>query len=154
MIRVAALAVPAVTACSLDFTVRPDPGDAGAPFEAGAADGEARDATSDAEAPETGGPDADAGPDCTALANDVDAKRKAARACTLASGHCTTTVKNQCDCDVVVAVAGSAAVAAYQAAVEAFKSSGCFLGCTGSCAATTSKNCLQNGSDVLCFPDQ
>lgn len=149
-----------VTACSLDFTVRPQPADGGSPSDAGidvdqpGIDAD-RDSDADASIADAGDAtttDGDAAVDCTALANDVAAKLKAARACTLASGHCTTAVKNQCDCDVVIASGGSAAVASYQSAVSQFKGSGCFLGCTGTCASTANRNCLQSGNDVLCFP--
>lgn len=141
--------------CSLDFAVRPQPADGGSPPDAGDA--------SDADAPDDAGMsdvtvvdangDADAAEDCAALAAKVDARRKETRKCTLASGHCQTTVTNQCGCAVVVAVAGSASVIAYQEAVDELKKSSCALGCGPSCPAITSKNCLQQNTEVLCFPE-
>ncbi len=107
----------------------------------------------DARLPADAGSDVDASAaDCDALRAEVEAKRKAARRCVLASGQCTEIVKDQCDCDVVIAIPGSAAVATYEAAVTAFESSGCARGCAQTCAATTPRNCLQNGADVLCVP--
>jgi hypothetical protein len=140
--------------CSLDFTVRPQPVEGGVPTDAGP----------DADAPLDAAPDVidagpdvevdanDSGPDCLALADEVDSKRDAARACTLAAGHCQQTVKNQCDCDVVIAVPGSADVIKYQEAVDRLVKSGCPLGCPGVCPMTTPRNCLQNGTLVRCSP--
>lgn len=143
--------------CSLDFTVRPQPADGGSPSDAGPdvtePDGDATGPDVDAgDASDGATEDADASIDCKALADDVDAKLKTARTCVLASGQCTSVVKNQCDCDVVIASSGAAATSSYQDAVAKFKASGCVLGCTGTCASTANRNCLQNGSDVLCFP--
>jgi hypothetical protein len=141
--------------CSLDFTVRPEPSDAGSPLDASdASDADPPgDAASDVTIADASA-DADAAVDCTALAVEVDQKRKATRTCTLASGHCQSTVKNQCGCDVVVAVAGSGSVIAYEDAVTRLKSSGCALGCgDGGCPSPTPRNCLQQNTDVLCFPE-
>lgn len=139
--------------CSLDFTVRPQPADGGSSPEAGA-DADAGDRPNDAGTGEAGDGsplDADAAVDCDALELEVKAKLDAARACTLASGHCTTTVKDQCNCDVVIAVTGSPAASDYEAAVTKYKASTCALGC-GTCPSTANRNCLQKGGIVECYP--
>lgn len=143
--------------CSLDFTVRPDPADGGSPQDGGPdanqPDGDSGGDVTVADAGDASSADVDAAVDCKGLADDVDAKLKAARTCVLASGQCTTTLKNQCDCDVVIASNGSTQASSYQDAVAKFKSSGCVLGCTGTCASTANRNCLQGGGgDTLCFP--
>lgn len=149
------VALAALTgACAHDWTVRAD-GDAGPsaiddggplPVEAGPTD-----AGIDVAVDATPG-DGATGPDCTALANDLGAKRKAARVCQLGQGQCLSTVKDQCDCDVVIAASGSPAAIAYVSAVNAFKASGCEKGCAQQCASTTPRNCLQQGADVTCVP--
>lgn len=136
-------------ACALDWDVRPDPGtgvDSGA-TEAGdaATDSATGDAPSDAPAGDAA--------DCAALLADVTTKRTLARSCQLASGHCTTSVKDECDCDVVVKLAVDSKTDAYLAAVAAYR-----VACTPSCAAcpqlppSGSWACLQSGSVVECFP--
>ena len=150
--RIVAFSVFLGAGCSLDFTVRPDPGDAGSPpADAGdaAIDSSPPVDASDADAVIVA--DADGGPDCDALAKEVAAKRDAARKCTLASGQCMSTVKDQCECDVVIAVGGSPAAASFEEAAKRYKTSGCTLGCS-TCTTPTNKNCLQTGSDVSCFP--
>ena len=140
--------------CSLDFTVRSQPADGGsAPDANDASDANpSEDAGSDVAVVDAT-PDADAAADCTALALEVETNLKNARACVLASGQCMTTVKDQCNCDVVIAVAGSASVAIYEASVTDYKASGCALGCSDAgCPSTGSRNCLQKGGIVECFP--
>lgn len=149
------LALAALTgACAHDWSVRAD-ADAGAtpiddggpvPIEAGPSDA-GIDAAVDANPG-----DGATSPDCTALAIDLGAKRKAARACQLGQGQCLSTLKDQCDCDVVIAVPGSSSAIAYASAVTGFKASGCPKGCASQCAATTPRNCLQQGADVTCVP--
>lgn len=137
-------------ACALDWDVRPDPGtnpDVLVPEAAteAATDAPAADAETDATP-------ADAG-ECEALLADVGAKKLLARGCQLASGQCTTTVKDECECDVVVALPSGSKTDVYVAAVAAYRAS-----CTPSCAAcpqlgvSTSWACLQSGGEIRCVP--
>jgi len=152
---VAALATSIVgavsVACALDWDVRPDPGTSPDVLVPDAAtDATGTDATgTDAETDAT---ETDAG-QCEPLLADVTAKRTLARACQLASGQCTTTVKDECDCDVVVALATGSKTDDYTAAVAAYRAS-----CTPSCAACPQLGvpgswfCLQSGGEIRCAP--
>lgn len=136
-------------ACALDWDVRPDPGTG-----ADSAGPDANDATTDsATADATNDAPVGDGADCAGLLADVAAKKPVARACQLASGQCTTSVKDECDCDVVVALASGPKTDAYVAAIAAYRAA-----CTPSCAAcpqlppSGSWACLQSGGVVECFP--
>jgi hypothetical protein len=111
-----------LAACSLDWSLRSaDPGDAAlvegsttadaadAPVAADAADGSVpTDAPISAEAAA-----------CRDLETTVAQKRTKARQCQLgAAGQCTTTVKDECGCDVVVTSAGATTTTDYSAAVS------------------------------------
>lgn len=144
-----ALACRGLAACGFDWTVRETP------EEAGVAEAGGRDSAFDVDASDAASPIdaalADASvPDCTALFAEVTRTRKAAIACKLSSGQCTAAVKDQCNCDVVVALPGSAETAAYKQAVLDLVASGCELGCGTGCGASTIRNCLQQGADVIC----
>jgi hypothetical protein len=141
-----------LTGCTLDWAVRPDP-----PFVDGGVDaGPDTVAPSDANAPaDATVTDSDATPsvDCAALRSKVDTARKTARTCTLTIGECQQTVKNECDCDVVIRQVGSSQATAYVNAVRELLDSGCPTGCTGAlCPSTTGRNCLQNPSGPECYP--
>jgi len=150
----ACAAAPLLAACSLDWDVRPDPGDTSTDAASDAApEGGARaDASGPLDAaPKDGASDAT---DCTALAADVARTRPRARACQLAqTGQCKTTVKDECNCDVVVRLPSSPETDAYVAAVAAFTAS-----CTAACAAcpqlvpSASWGCVQNPVAVECYP--
>lgn len=149
------LAIVALTsACAHDWSVRADvdaaavPTDDGgpSPVEAGPSD-----ASVDARGDAPSG-DGATSPDCTALGIDLGAKRKAARSCQLGQGQCLSTVKDQCDCDVVIATSGSPQTIAYLSAVTALKASGCERGCASQCAPTTPRNCLQQPTEITCVP--
>lgn len=147
------LGLGVLAACGWDWRVRADdtPDEAGVAGEAGAETGPRVDAGADV----TSARDAEAGlpaVDCRALAEDVDRTRKDARACELGKGQCLSTVKDQCDCKVVVAVPGSAKVIAYEQAVAALRASGCALGCASSCPASSPSNCLQQPTEIVCVP--
>ena len=137
--------------CSLDFTVRPDPGDASADGATDVLVERVQDALAEGDAVQDG--DAPS-VDCQALRDEVEAKLKSARACTLASGHCQSTIKDQCECDVVIATPGSTAAGAYADAVARLKNTTCERGCSPSpgCPLTTNRNCLQKGAIVECYP--
>jgi hypothetical protein len=142
-------------ACSLDWTVRPDPGDAAPEATAGdtgvtdssVADGQA-DSAEDA-------PLADAGP-CETLAAEVTRTRAKAKDCQLGlGGQCTTTVQDECDCAVVVRYAGVPASTDYANAIAALVST---CGKPASCGACpllgipASWACLQPSGIARCVP--
>lgn len=138
-------------ACTLDWDVRPDPGLStdGAATDAIEA---ANDGTTTTDALNDA-PPIDAA-DCAGLEADVVAKKPLARACQLGqSGQCTTTVKDECNCDVVVRFASDPNTDAYVAAIAAYRAS-----CTPSCQACpqlsppASWACLQSGSVIACVP--
>lgn len=145
------VAVATLGACTLDWEVRPDPGtspEAASPDVAADAssEGSASDASVDAND--------DGGAPCDALLANVAAARTAARACQLGqAGQCTSTVKDECDCNVVVRLATDAKTDAFVAAVTAYRAS-----CSPSCAACPQEKppatwaCLQSGSLIECFP--
>jgi hypothetical protein len=152
LVRHAAASLAIVTtlfACALDWDVRPDPGSG----VDGAGPDASDSATTDAPADTTSEAPVGDAADCAALLADVAAKKPLARACQLASGQCTTAVKDECDCDVVVALASGAKTDAYAAAVAAYRAA-----CAPSCAAcpqlppSGSWTCLQSGSVIACFP--
>jgi hypothetical protein len=110
------------TACSLDWNVRPDVGDAPAVAEAGPdapRDASREDAPPDASVADA--PDPDGGP-CPALAADLEARKTKARACDGAqlTPQCTSTVDDECGCRVIVRLAGSPETRAYVDGIAAF----------------------------------
>lgn len=90
-----------------------------------------------------GAVDASSCPDLTAR---VAAARDVARTCALASGQCTTTVKDACGCPVFIAVAGSTAATDYEAAIAAYRGAGCKPTCATCPALPTAGVCLDNAS--------
>jgi hypothetical protein len=115
-----------MAACGLDWTVRSNPDDASPVGEGGpdvVADTQlgvdVADATTEMDAPLS--PDAQA---CAVLAADVAAKKKKARECQFgAAGQCTTTVKDECDCDVIIRLQASTPTTDYTKAVSLYVAS-------------------------------
>lgn len=137
-------------ACALDWDVRPDPGTGPDVITPGTSAEAGPDATESDAA--TDGTTAEAS-DCEPLLASVASAKALARSCQLASGQCTTTVKDECDCDVVVALASSPKTDDYLAAVAAYRAS-----CTPACAACPQLGvpgtwlCLQSGAEIRCSP--
>jgi hypothetical protein len=141
-------------ACNLDWNVRPDPVDGGTIVGRDASDERSsggRDAGADGPSMVTDA-DTGVGVDCAALTAELDDRRKTARRCSFQVGECLESVKDACDCDVVIGRSGSAETSAYASSVARLKESGCPLGC-GACPATTPRNCLSKATGVIeCFP--
>lgn len=146
----AASAVLGAAACSLDWTVRADPGP-------GADDGgeeAAADAPVDAPADTT---IVDAGSaDCAADFADLAKKRSAAQACTLGdTTACKTTVKDECGCDLVVTSPGASATSAFTSAVAKAAADKCTPACDACASAVPQASwaCTQHPDTTIhCFP--
>jgi len=147
-----------MTACSLDWSVRPSPLDGSASETSVAAD--ASDAPAALDATDTSAPtDAPVSPDaamCDGLTIDVAQKRAKARECQIGTaGQCTTTVDDQCGCKVVVTFAGSANTNDYTAAVTNLIAQCGKPACTAPCpqlGLPQSWACLANGTSYTCQP--
>lgn len=143
--------------CSLDFSVRPQPGDGGSPPDAGTDAGPSiDDAGTDADVPDAtsaDGGDAAVG-DCKALKDDLVVKKKTAQTCQTTTAFCQTSVKNECGCDIFVGKSDSVATFEYIGAIDAFKAANCVNGavCPGVCPATDAKQCLYYLGEPLCYP--
>lgn len=137
-----------VVGCSLGWDVRSAPADAEPDVQSTGEDVVEEEAGPEADAEGDVAETLDGSKDCTALASDLEAKKKAARQCVLSSNQCTSTIVDQCNCAVVIAVGGSQEAIAYESAIQNFVDSGCPKGCAASCPSTTTKNCLASG----CFP--
>jgi hypothetical protein len=135
------------TACAFDWSVRPA-------LDGGGADG-ATDAVTDA-AQDGNGNDAepDAPAACDLLVAAASEARGKARICQLAAGHCATKVKDECDCDVFVAVDGSAATQDFGEKVARTKAAGCRAHCPATCPTLpVTGGCVQKPSTVFeCTP--
>ncbi|MDB4939190.1 MAG: hypothetical protein JWP87_6162 [Labilithrix sp.] len=146
-----------MTACSLDWDVRTDPGVTPVPETGTDVVDEPPigvDAA-DAEAEATDAPISPEAAACKALEDDVALKKKKARECVLASGQCQATVNDQCDCPVVVKMAGSTQATAYAAAVAKLINDCGKPPCVPSCPTIgTMVNwfCAQTGPEALCSP--
>src|SRR5688500_6991927 len=128
--------------CSLDFWVRPDPGDAGITTEGGA-DGSTGDGGGpDADGSTTDGPLPDAAA-CADLAKEIPPKKTKARECTFQVGECQAMVMDECGCQVVVSFLDAGRTADYEAAIKNFLGAGCKAACGGNCKSVANKNCLQ-----------
>jgi hypothetical protein len=140
-----------VWGCSLDFTVRPDPGEAGSAID-GAPDGSDSAPTGDSgtnDAPVDVVVISDAS--CDALFVAADQARVEARACELAKGHCAEKEMGLC-CETFVAQKDSGATAKFRAAVADFKAKGCNAGCTGCTGLPVVGGCVQQGGKFECSP--
>jgi hypothetical protein len=115
--------IAASQACSLDWGVRPDPGDGTAP-ETSRPDVTVVDTGLDAlDAGEDSPTDADP---CVALGAALAAARAKAKECQFGtSGACKVTIKDECDCEFVVRAAGSTENTKYANAVAAFVAGSC-----------------------------
>ena len=137
--------------CTLDWTVRGDvvPGSSSGSPEASS---EAARPLGDASDTEAETPDAEAGA-CTTLTTTLVDARKRARECTTVGPltECQVTVKDECDCDVVVRLLGVPRTTELQNAVKAFVDAGCSKACP-LCKPTTGKSCLANGGPLECYP--
>jgi hypothetical protein len=147
------------SACSLDWSVRAEPGEASV-AEGGADvtvdDAPLADAPADAPAADAPvSPDAAA---CDALATDVANARKKARECQFGMpGQCTTTADDECGCKLVIRSAGSPEATAYASAITALVG-GC--GKPTACATTAcpqlgvpaSWACLVVSGETRCSP--
>ena len=148
-----------LSACSLDWSVRPDPGDASL-AESGSSDADAGDARVSPDAADTSVPtDAPVSPDaaaCAALASDVAQKRKKARECQIGTaGQCTTTVDDECGCKVIVTFAGAANTNDYTAAVSSLLAQCGKPPCTAACpqlGLSMGWACLGSSGGFSCSP--
>lgn len=147
-----------VSACSLDWAVRPSAGDGSAAgTEAGA---DATDAPVSPDAADTSVPvDAPISPDaaaCDGLTIDVAQKRAKARECQIGTfGQCTTTVDDQCGCKVIVTSADAGATSDYTAAVSNLVGQCGKPACTAPCpqlGLPMSWACLASGTSYTCQP--
>ena len=145
-----------VLACSLDWAVRLDDVDASRPEDGGPEDNTPQDGSIDAEREDAPANDADATitVECVALYDQLDAALKNARQCvTLGVSECQQTVKDVCDCDVVVRQVGSSQAKDYEKTVAKLRDSGCPTGCTGAlCPSTNGRGCLSKPSGFECYP--
>jgi hypothetical protein len=142
-------------ACSLDWAVRADPGEAGA--DAALVDRASAEASVDAADASAGDASASDAAPCATLAADVARTKAKARDCTLGQpSQCTTTVQDECDCAVIVRTAGAPLSNDYASAVAALVAAcGKPASCT-TCAplgSATTWLCLQQPSGtVRCVP--
>ena len=92
---------------------------------------------------------------CDALRAAVVSTLDKAKKCTFGtSGQCSTTVRDECDCDVVVSVAGSTEATAYVQAVADLHAASCppSPACAASCPVLPSKPSWSCLATSLCFP--
>ena len=137
-------------AACFDWTVRADT----APNDAGVDSSQRPDAVaSDGGTELEGATPPDAGPvDCVALVEEARALRKAARVCQLASGHCATKVRDECDCEVFVAIATSATTESLTTKAAETRAAGCTSHC-GTCPSLPLQGgCVQVGTEFTCSP--
>lgn len=138
------------SACSYDWNVRAE-GDSAADAATKDVVTEAPDAGDTVDSSFDGTVFTDSGPSCADLEAAINAAATNARACSLASGQCTTSVKDQCGCGMYVAVAGSSFANKYAAAVASYLAE-CIPTCTG-CGSPPAGTCLQHGdAGFLCYP--
>jgi hypothetical protein len=143
----------AMMACSLDWAVRSDPG---ASPESGGDVADARSGDDSDAATSSDAPMLVDSAYCMALAAEVARTKTKARECQLVvAGQCTTSVKDECECDVVVRFAGAVATTDYANAIGALRAA-----CEKSLACKPcpqlplmgSWKCLQQGLPVECYP--
>jgi hypothetical protein len=147
------------TACSLDWSVRAEPGETS--VAEGGADVTASDAPladAPADAPATDAPVSPDAAACDALATDVANARKKARECQIGMvGQCTTTADDECGCKVVIRTAGSPESAAYASAITALvdacgKPAACSTTSCPQLISPASWACLVVSSETRCTP--
>jgi len=147
-----------LSACSLDWSVRPDTGDASLAEVGSGAD--VADAPAALDAPDTSVPtDAPLSPDaarCAMLMDDVVQTRKKARECQIGTaGQCTTTVDDECGCKVIVTFAGAPKTNDFVAAVSDLVTQCGKPPCTAPCpqlGLSTSWACLGSSGGFSCTP--
>ncbi len=107
-------------------------------------------AANDAEVVDGG----DAGSPCEVLVASVVAARAKARACQIAAGQCGTKAKDECDCDVFIAEAGTPAATDFADKAAQAKAAGCLSQCPASCPVLpVTGGCVQKPSTVFeCSP--
>jgi hypothetical protein len=148
-----------LAACSLDWSLRSAPGDASMPAESGGT-ADATDAPAAVDAADGSVPtDAPISPEaaaCQALESDLALKRKKARDCQIGTaGQCTTTVKDECGCDVIVTSAGSMSTSDFTAAVAALVGQCGKPPCVAACpqnGVPASWACLVVAGETRCTP--
>lgn len=137
-------------ACAFDWAVRsaPDGGRDGAAPDADA--GAEAAAPGDAEVADAG----EAGTACDTLVAAVVAARAKARTCQIAAGQCGTKAKDECDCDVFIAEAGTPAAADFADKAAQAKAAWCLGQCPASCPVLpVSGGCVQKPSTLFeCSP--
>jgi hypothetical protein len=141
-------------ACSFDWSVNADAGDASVADATKPSD--ATTTQSDGSTQADASSPTDAGtPDeasCAMLETNADAGKANAVTCVLgALNQCTTTVADQCGCQLFVTYGDASATTSYAAAVQALATSGCPLGCPPSSACPTlpvTSGCTQQGGST------
>ena len=149
-----------LSACSLDWAVRADPGAGDASLAEGGGSADGADAPVGADAADTSVPgDAPVSPDaaaCAALLDGLAPKRKKARDCQIGTaGQCTTTVDDECGCKVIVTFPGVANTNDYAAAVGDLLAKCGKPPCTAACPQLnlpSSWACLGSSGGFSCTP--
>jgi hypothetical protein len=154
---VGVIAILVFAGCTLDWTERPDPGlDAGVMTGPGLKPADSGPATTDDDDDVIDAPDAEADAtapvDCSALAADAAEKKKKAQACSFQVGECSTTVNDECGCEVAIGKTGGAATTTYEAAVAKLAAHPECLSCK-TCPGHVAGSCLQKPStEITCTP--
>ena len=152
---IAAFVLAIAAGCSLSWEVRPDPGDGSAAPETSLPDVHVPDTGLDAPddvATDVDVPDADP---CDGLrAALVRAKANAKKCAFPSSTQCKVTVKDECDCDVIVATAASSETTSYSDAVAAFLGASCahVPACEPLCPALGAMTAWSCVSTNACLP--
>lgn len=91
---------------------------------------------------------------CDTLVAAVVAARAKARACQIAAGQCGTKAKDECDCDVFIAEAGTPAASDFADKAAQAKAAGCVGQCPASCPVLpVTGGCVQKPSTLFeCSP--
>jgi hypothetical protein len=84
----------------------------------------------------------DTAPDCKALTDALELARAASRVCDAKPTSCSTTVKDECDCESPIGESTKPASAAFVQAVAEYKAGGCTGTCGTACPAPTVHNCI------------
>jgi hypothetical protein len=137
--------------CSLDWEVRA-PGEGGVPESSPP---EVSVADTGVDAPDDVAAEASDADPCGALRAAVVSARAKARKCTFGSAiQCKTSVQDECDCPVVVSVAGSTEATAYAQAATDLRAAGCVPAppCAATCPSLPVMGLWQCVSTDLCSP--
>ena len=139
--------------CSLGWEVRPDPGapDTSVP-DVGVSD-TATDGATDAPDDVVADGDATDADPCDGLRPSLAKARADAKKCAFPSvTQCKVTVKDECDCDVIVATAASSETTAYGEAVAKFLGASCPHVPACACPALGSMTAWSCVSTNACLP--